>query len=196
MLDVGCGDGLIASELARRGAHVTDLDADPTMIEAARSRAEAERVQLHLIEGRVETLPFDDAVFDCVLAVTVLCFVENANRVVAEMARVLKPGGGLVLGELGRWNFWAAYRRIRGWLGRSTWRAATFWSVTSLLRLVDVGGFDVTAQRGSVYYPPCALAARVIAPVDLWFDRRMTLGAAFIATFATKSIEKALMERH
>src|SRR5680860_1379346 len=87
LLDVGCGDGALASELARRGAIVTGLDADPAMIAAARRRTEIEATQLRLIEGQAERLPFNDATFDCALAVTVLCFVRDGERAVAEMAR-------------------------------------------------------------------------------------------------------------
>ncbi len=190
LLDVGCGDGLIAAELARRGAHVVGLDADATMVAAARSRAERESVQLRVIEGRAEMLPFDDAVFDYVLAVAVLCFVPDADRAVAEMARVLKPGGRLVLGELGRWNLWAAQRRIRGWLGSPTWRAAVFRTASDFHRLADAASLDAIELRGSVYYPPCTFAARLLAPIDLWIGRRTTLGASFIAMSATKPTGK------
>src|SRR3972149_9262556 len=96
LLDVGCGDGALASELARRGAIVTGLDADPAMIAAARRLTQTETTQLHLIEGQAERLPFGGGAFDCVLAVTVLCFVRDAERAVAEMARVAAPRGGLV----------------------------------------------------------------------------------------------------
>ena len=60
LLDVGCGDGALASELARRGAIVTGLDADPAMIAAARRRTKIEGTQLHLVEGQAERLPFND----------------------------------------------------------------------------------------------------------------------------------------
>src|SRR5450759_2795555 len=120
LLDVGCGDAALASEFARRGAIVTGLDADPAMIAAARRRTEIQATQLRLIEGQAERLPFDDAAFDCVIAVTTLFFVRDSERAIMEMARVLKPGGRLVIGELGRWSFWAAHRRIRGWLGDPT----------------------------------------------------------------------------
>lgn len=119
LLDVGCGDGALASELARRGAAVTGLDADPAIIAAARRRAQAAAMPLQFVEGQAESLPFESGSFDLVLAVTVLCFVRDAERAVSEMARVLKPGGRLVIGELGRWSLWAAYRRIRGWIGTS-----------------------------------------------------------------------------
>lgn len=191
LLDVGCGDGELASKLAHRGAIVTGLDADPAMIAAARRRAGVEGTQLQLVEGQAEKLPFDDAVFDRVVAVTVLCFVCDAERAIMEMARVLKPGGLLVIGELGRWSLWAAHRRIRGWLGDPTWRAAMFRTAAELRGLARAARLDVVEGRGAVHYPPCGLAAQVLAPGDLWIGRQTTFGSAFIAVSATKPIENA-----
>jgi ubiquinone/menaquinone biosynthesis C-methylase UbiE len=186
VLDVGCGDGELASEFVRRGAIVTGLDADPAMIAAARRRSETEGIRLRLIEGQAETLPFDDAAFDCVVAVTVLCFVRDAERAVAEMARVLTPGGRLVVGELGRWSLWAAHRRIRGWLGDSTWQAATFRTSGNLRGLVDAAGLNVVETRSAVHYPPFGTAAWLLAPIDPWLGRQTTFGSAFVAVLATK----------
>ncbi|MGJ0532827.1 class I SAM-dependent methyltransferase [Methylocystis sp.] len=139
LLDVGCGDGAIASELARRGAVVTGLDPDPVAISAAWRRG-AEGVQLRLAEGKAESLPVSDATFDAVLAVATLCFIPDAQRAIAEMVRALRPGGRLVIGELGRWSLWAAYRRFRAWFGHPTWRAARFRSETELRHLLEAGG--------------------------------------------------------
>ncbi|AZG78713.1 methyltransferase domain-containing protein [Methylocystis rosea] len=190
VLDVGCGDGPLASELARRGAIVTGLDRDPAMIAAARRRAAIEGAKLQLVEGKAESLPFPDATFDAVLAVAVLCFVRDAERAVAEMARVLKPGGRLVTGELGSWSLWAPYRRLRGWLGHPTWREATFHTAGKLRELLGAAGLDAIEMRGAVFYPPCGAAAQLLAPIDLRFGRRTTLGAAFIALSAAKPIAK------
>lgn len=196
LLDVGCGDGATASELIRRGAIVTGIDADLAMIAAARRRTEIEGIQLHLVEGQAERLPFDDATFDYVLAVTVLCFVRDAERAVTEMARVLRPGGRLVIGELGRWNLWATQRRIRGWLGDPTWRAAMFRTATELRGLVNAAELNIAAIRGAVHYPPYRLAAQVLAPIDLWIGRQTTLGSTLIAVAATKPVEKASAKGH
>jgi ubiquinone/menaquinone biosynthesis C-methylase UbiE len=101
VLDVGTGDGTYAIEAARRGGQVTGIDVDPAMLAAARSRSDCAGVSVALREARAEELPFDHGAFDVVLAVTVLCFVPDARGAVREMARVLAPGGRLVLGELG-----------------------------------------------------------------------------------------------
>lgn len=186
ILDIGCGDGTLLAELARRGAIVTGIDTDPHMLAAARERACQETLEMMLVDGNAGGLPFPDETFDVVLAVTVLCFVRDAEQAFMEMARVMKPGGRLVIGELGRWSLWAAKRRIKGWLGSSTWRAAKFRSRRELTRLGKDAGLTVEKVRGAIFYPPCGLCAALLAPIDSWLGRSVTLGAAFLAVAATK----------
>jgi SAM-dependent methyltransferase len=101
------------------------------------------------------------------------------------MARVLRPGGRLVLGELGRWSAWAATRRLKGWLGASTWKAAHFRSAGALRTLLEQAGLSVDAVHGAVFYPPIGVCARLLAPLDPWLGHRTTTGAAFIALSAS-----------
>ncbi|MDX2089785.1 MAG: class I SAM-dependent methyltransferase [Kofleriaceae bacterium] len=187
VLDVGTGDGAYAIEAAERGAIVTALDLEQEMLDAARVRAAARGVEVTLQQGRTERLPFDDASFDVVIAVTVLCFVPDTQRAVGEMARVLVPGGRVVLGELGRFSVWAAERRVRGWLGASTWRRAHFWSRSELAALAEDAGLHATNVRGSVFFPPNGLAARLVAPVEPLLTRLHAPGAAFLALAADKA---------
>ena len=186
-LDAGCGDGALLCAAAARGAEVTGVDPDPAMLAAARRRLAAAGVGAILLEGQVERLPFPNASFDVVAANTVLCFVADASGAVREMARVLRPGGRLVLGELGRWSVWAVRRRIRGWLGDSTWRAARFRRIGELRALAAQAGLSITAHRGAVFYPPIGTIARVLAPLDPRLGRLTTVGAAFIAMCAVKT---------
>jgi len=107
--------------------------------------------------------------------------------VIAEMARVLRPDGRLVIGKLSRWGLWAAIRRVRGWLGAPTWRAARFRTAGELQRLLQRHGLTVREVRGSIYYPPSGPAVLLMARVDPWLGRQTTFGAAFIALSAVKS---------
>jgi ubiquinone biosynthesis O-methyltransferase len=186
ILDVGCGDGVLATALARSGAIVTGVDSDPRMLAAGRAGAQAAGLDVELIEGHIGALPVADAAFDVVIAVTVLCFVPDAERAVREMARSLEPGGRMVIGELGRWNLWAAKRRISGWLGPSVWSAARFRTASQLRRLMTNAGLTVTTTRGAIFYPPCSAAAALLAPCDSWLGRRTSIGAAFLAVAAVK----------
>ena len=185
VLDAGCGDGALACAAASQGAEVTGIDADPAMLAAARSRAAKAGLRATFSEGRLEHLPFPDASFDAVVAMTVLCFVADAGGAVREMTRVLRPGGRLVIGELGRWSLWAALRRMRGWLGSQTWKSARFHTAKELRTLAGQAGLSVTEIRGAVYYPPIGALARALAPADPRLGRLTSFGAAFIALGAT-----------
>lgn len=186
VLDVGTGDGSYALEAASRGAAATGVDVDPEMLRAAEQRASAMNLDVTFVQGHAERLPVDDERFDLVLAVTVLCFVEDPASSFRELARVLRPGGRVVIGELGRRNLWAASRRVRGWLGSPTWRAAHFWRRGELRRHLSEVGLDVEDVRGAIHYPPSPRAARLLAPIDPWLSRAHAPGAAFLAISATK----------
>lgn len=191
ILDVGCGDGALVCAAASRGAEATGVDPDPAMLAAARTRADKDGITAAFLEGRIERLPFPDAAFDVVASITVLCFIPDASAAVREMARVLRPGGRLVLGELGRWSLWAMIRRVRGWLGSATWKAARFRTGTELRALATQAGLSVTAIRGAVFYPPVGILARVVAPLDSWLGRLATVGAAFIGLSAVPVADRA-----
>jgi SAM-dependent methyltransferase len=187
VLDIGTGDGQYALEAARRGGQIMALDRDQSMLDAACLRARALELPLQLHRGDATLLPFPDGSFDVVLAVTVLCLVPDAAQAVREMARVLRPGGRLVLADLGRFNLWAAKRRVQSLLGASFWRHTHFRSQRALCELARHAGLNVVAVRGTVHYPPSALAARVLAPVEPMLTRWCVPGAAFLALAAIRS---------
>jgi len=187
ILDVGCGDGVLATKLAASGAQVTGLDASAEMITAARCRASAAKVDLNLVAGDAGSLPFSAARFDVVISVATLCFSASPQQPIREMARVLKLGGRLILGELGGWNAWAVQRRVKGWLGSSIWRAARFRSRKELITLADGADLRDATITGAIFYPPLGAAARLMAPIDARIGRWTPVGAAFLVLTATKS---------
>ncbi len=191
VLDVGCGDGTYALAAARAGARVMGVDRSAAVVEAARRNAADAGLPLQLQVADVRALPFRPGRFDVVLAVTVLCFVRDPRRAVTEMARVLRPGGVLVLGELGRWSAWGAWRRLRAWTGSTTWRAAHFWSPGELRTLLHQAGLHPGRERGAAYYPPVDSAARLLERVDPLLGGATRLGAAFIAIAGSRPAARA-----
>jgi len=186
VLDVGCGDGELSLHLWERGALVTGIDASFEMIEAARLRAKNQNAAITFDVAAAERLPFASEQFDIVVAVTILCFVPNAALVFREIARVLRPGGRLVIGELGKWSSWAAMRRIRAWGGSALWHRASFRSQREIRSLTRKAGLTVETVRGTIYYPRWRFAARLGARWDGALGQLTTIGAAFIALSAVK----------
>ena len=98
-VEVGCGAGLMSVELARRGIHLIATDSSPRMVSTARREAEqaglADRIRISRADAHA--LPFASERFDLVVALGLLPWVADPPRVVAEMARVLRPGGWLIV---------------------------------------------------------------------------------------------------
>ncbi|MBN9264683.1 MAG: methyltransferase domain-containing protein [Hyphomicrobium sp.] len=186
VLDVGCGDGLLSARLAQEGAQIIGIDNDPRMLDAARRRAGGAKFRPTFVGGSAEALPFPDGLFDIVVAITVLCLLSDPEKAFREMSRVLRPGGRIVIGELGRHSLWAAKRRVAGWFGSITWRSARFRTSGDLKELAQAAGLEVEAIRGAVYYPPCNRCARWLARFDRRLSRLTTFGAAFVALAARK----------
>ncbi len=91
ILEAGSGPGMLAARMAAEfGAAVVALDVSARMVELARERGVDARL------GDVQDLPFDDAEFDCAVAAWMLYHVADVDRALAELARVLRPGGRLV----------------------------------------------------------------------------------------------------
>lgn len=91
--DVACGTGVVALTAARLGAKVTGVDLTPELIDRARENAALMQVEATWHVGDVEKLPLPDASFDFVLSQFGHIFAPRPELAVAEMLRVLKPGG-------------------------------------------------------------------------------------------------------
>ena len=102
ILDVGCGTGYLLGRLAARAPQadvLAGIDAAPAMIEVARAAAAADD-RLHFVVGTAERLPWPAAAFDLVVSTTSFDHWADQRAGLAECARVLAPGGCLVLADL------------------------------------------------------------------------------------------------
>lgn len=98
VLDVATGTGLVAAELLRRGFTVTGLDQSSEMLARARERFGD---SVELVESSAETLPFGDAAFDHLSVTYLFRYVEDPAATLAELARVVRPGGVVASLEFG-----------------------------------------------------------------------------------------------
>ncbi|HSJ74104.1 MAG TPA: class I SAM-dependent methyltransferase [Miltoncostaeaceae bacterium] len=141
VLDVATGTGAVAAELAgRHGCRVTGVDQSDAMLAAAAARL-AERGlagRVELVRAEAEALPFADAAFDGLTVTYLLRYVDDSAATLAELARVVRPGGTLASLDFGvppwaparaAWRFYTGALLPAGGLllgGRPWWRAGRF----------------------------------------------------------------------
>jgi ubiquinone/menaquinone biosynthesis C-methylase UbiE len=97
LLDIGCGAGQITIPAARAGIQATGVDIATNSLEQARARARAEGLKVHFDEGDAEQLPYPDASFDTVVSLVGAMFAPRPEKVAAEMTRVTRPGGRILM---------------------------------------------------------------------------------------------------
>jgi demethylmenaquinone methyltransferase/2-methoxy-6-polyprenyl-1,4-benzoquinol methylase len=170
VLDVATGTGAVARELRRqKGCRVVGVDQSGEMLAEARRRMD---VEVDLVEASAERLPFADASFDALTFTYLLRYVDDPAATLAELARVVRPGGtiaGLEFGlPRGVWRpLWEAWVRVGlpgagaivggGWrevgtfLGPSIREFYARWPLSRLLGAWrDAGIVDVRARRLSL----------------------------------------------
>lgn len=142
VLDVATGTGLVAAALVRRyGCQVVGLDQSEQMLAGARDRLERDPVlarSIDLVRGEAESLPFADAAFDHLTFTYLLRYVDDPGATLAELARVVQPGGRIACLEFGLpdppvWRpLWRLYTRTvlpaagLALGGREWWRVGRF----------------------------------------------------------------------
>lgn len=99
MLDVGCGAGQTAIPAARNGVKVSGVDIAANWIEQAQARAQSEGLDATFEEGDAEQLNFPDGSFDVVMSLIGAMFAPQPDKVAAELLRVCRPGGRIIMGN-------------------------------------------------------------------------------------------------
>jgi 2-polyprenyl-6-hydroxyphenyl methylase/3-demethylubiquinone-9 3-methyltransferase len=102
MIDIGCGGGLMAEEMARAGAAVIGIDPSQNSLATARDHAAASGLRIDYRRGSGEAVPCEDECADIVYCLDVLEHVHDLDAVISETARVLKPGGLYIYDTINR----------------------------------------------------------------------------------------------
>jgi ubiquinone/menaquinone biosynthesis C-methylase UbiE len=176
VVDIGCGTGRLAAELRAAGAHSVGVDREPAMLNVARGR------NASLVASDAHALPLRDLSVDVALAVTVLEFVADPAAAFAELVRVVRPGGRILVGALNPHSAWGIAHRHD--FTEPPWNEAHFLTRTQLRALGSPYGR--VKLFGALYSPGMFPLHEVIAPILEWIGRAMPgLGA-----FRTLIIEK------
>jgi 2-polyprenyl-6-hydroxyphenyl methylase/3-demethylubiquinone-9 3-methyltransferase len=172
VLDVGCGGGLLAEGMARRGARVTGIDLAPEALAVARLHAIESGTAVEYREAPVESLAADEpGAYDLVTCLEMLEHVPDPAAVVAAMARLVRPGGHVVCSTINR-NAKAFVLAIVGaeyvmrLLPTGTHRYARLIKPSELSRWARAAGLEL-ADLAGLAYDPFSRRARVVADVSV-----------------------------
>jgi len=143
-LDLGSDNGVVSLLLRRRGGHWTSADLTDEAVSAIRELVQTDVHRLH-----DEQLPFPDAAFDRVVVVDMLEHVANEGRFVAELGRVTKSGGLLVVNTPHMKD--TALRRFRHWLGQTDEKHGHLRGGYTLPRLESLLGGAFRVERHHTY---------------------------------------------
>ena len=158
VLEVGCGAGEMAQLITR------ELDCQFVAIDISERMAALTRARgIEVVLGDVQALPFDDAVFDCVVAGWVFYHVADRNRALAECARVLRPGGSLITATLADENLADLWEYV----GLSGERSLTFSTVNGAEQLARHFEHVDTYQADGVVVFPSPAAMRQFIAADI-----------------------------
>jgi ubiquinone/menaquinone biosynthesis C-methylase UbiE len=164
ILEVAVGTGR-NFDFYSRGVGITGVDLSPDMLDIARRHATDLDLEVDLRAAAAEALPFDDDSFDTAVCTLSLCTIPDPAASIAEMKRVLRPGGQLLLlDHIGssRWPIWAAQRLIE----QLTIRAAGEHMTRRQLPLVEAAGFDIVETQRLKAGTVERIAARKPVTVD------------------------------
>jgi 2-polyprenyl-6-hydroxyphenyl methylase / 3-demethylubiquinone-9 3-methyltransferase len=158
VLDVGCGGGLICEPLARLAACVTGLDPALENVEAARRHATGQRLAIDYQAGRVEDLAAKGLLYDAVICLEVVEHVPDVAAFLSTCARLLRPGGLMLLSTINR--TFKAYalaiigaEYVLGWLPVGTHRWDRFVTPQELAHHLRAAGLDEPVCKGLLYNP-------------------------------------------
>lgn len=169
-LEIGVGTGRFAKELG------IDFGIDPS----SRVLEIAERRGINVKEASGENLPFNDESFGGVFVLFTLCFVENPERVLSEAKRVLKQGGGLIIGIINRESLWGQLYLKKKAEEHPIYKYAKFYSINEATEMIEKAGLSVETYSSTLCQSPSEIPHKEIVHEGL------VEGAGFVCILARK----------
>lgn len=156
ILDIGCGAGLLTEPLARMGATVTGIDAAAAALAVARTHAAAQELVIDYRHAQAEDLSAAGATFDVVCALELIEHVADPAQLVADAARLVRPGGMLIFATLNRTAKSMllgvlAAEYVLGWAPRGTHDWRKFVRPSELAHMLRANDCAVTRLSGLAY---------------------------------------------
>lgn len=156
ILDLATGTGWTARRLAERGYNVTGVDFAQDMLTAARDLAGTRQLGITFVDGDAEALSFDDGAFDALISTFGVMFTQRPEDAAAEMARVVRSGGKLVLAV---WtpdgNVFEMFKVIKQYMPKPEGEpppSPFAWGDTGRLMELLGDAFELRFERGTSYY--------------------------------------------
>lgn len=159
VLDVGCGGGILAEAMARRGAQVTAIDLAEKSLAVARLHALEYELQLDYRLQSVEAIAAaEPASFDVVTCMEMLEHVPSPDSIIASCARLLKPGGRVFFSTINRTpKAWlmaiVGAEYVLGWLPRGTHEYSRFLKPAEIALTARAEGLELLVMAGMEYLP-------------------------------------------
>lgn len=158
LLDIGCGGGLICEPLARLGASVTGIDPAAENIAAARSHSETQGLSITYRTALIEDLVAEGVTFDTVLCLEVVEHVPNVGQFIATCARLVRPGGLMLISTLNRTlRSWAlaiiGAEYVLRWVPAGTHQWDRFVTPDELAQHLNAAGLQPEGFDGMIYDP-------------------------------------------
>lgn len=159
ILDIGCGGGLVSEPMRRLGADMVSVDASEANIKTAMTHAEQSGLDIDFRAGTVEELiEADEAPFDVVLNLEVVEHVADPEQFLRDCARLVKPGGLMIVATLNRTAKAFALaivgaEYVLGWLPRGTHEFEKFLRPDEIQKPLMQAGLTVEAPQGVSFNP-------------------------------------------
>lgn len=132
VLDVGCGTGNFSIKLAKMGCEVIGIDISEEMLKVAEEKAKKEGLNIKFYNMDVYNMEFEADYFDGIVSVTAFEFLEEPEKAIEEMFRVLKPNGYLLIGTINKDSAWGEMYLSKEFQENSVFKYANFKTVEDM----------------------------------------------------------------